>query len=338
MSSRRLTARPLAFRALFVAGVALSLIVGVLGLFPVRSQTPTLEAGHTLEAVPADDPWASIWDGTGSELVPLSAQNVTPPFGGGTIGAITARALHDGQRLFFMVEWEDADVDDSVAGVDLFSDAVALQFPIGDDGAPYTMGGAGLPVNIWQWKAVWQVDVDSGFETIQDRLSDTYVDSYQQEGNPLYRTAEEAGNILAQRDRTTPVENLVAEGWGTLTTAEVQDVQGSGVWREGRWRVLFIRDFESVEPGFASFASGGVTSVAFAVWDGHANDRDGQKSIAPFIQLRLGTETPATPGGQGFTPGTVLLAVAMAIAVAVAVLLIRRVEQMFDDSRGTGSG
>ncbi len=336
MTSRRLPGRPLAIRAIFVSGVAISVIVGVLGLFPVRSQAPALDAEHTREVVPLDDPWASVWDGSDSEVVPLSAQNIAPPFGGGTISSITARALHDGQQLFFMVEWDDNEADDSVAGAHLFSDAAALQFPVGGDDAPYTMGGVGLPVNIWQWKAVWQADIESGFETIQDRLGDTYVDSYQQEGNPLYRTAEEAGNILSQRDRITSVENLVAEGWGTLTTADIQDVDGVGVWRGGQWRVLFVRDLEPAEPGLASFAPGEVTSVAFAVWDGQALDRDGQKSIAPFIQLNLDGEGPVAPGGQGFTPGTVVLAVGLVLAFVFALLLVRRAERMFDESHGSG--
>lgn len=320
MTTRLLLARPATLRAVFVGAVALAVVVGVLGLVPVRSQTPTLDATRTEESVPLNDPWAAIWETADSEVVPLSAQNIAPPFGGGTVSAITARALHDGQRLYFLVEWDDEEVGASVAGADLFSDAAAVQFPIGGVDAPYTMGGAGLPVNIWQWKAVWQADIDSGFETIQDRLSDTYVDTYQQADNPLYRSAESVGNILAQRDRTTPVENLVAEGFGTLTTAEVQDVDGVGIWNDGRWRVLFTRQFEPAEPGLASFAVGELTSVAFAVWDGNALDRDGQKSIAQFIELRLVDVAASTSDEQPISSGVLfLLAIALGLVVVYGV-------------------
>jgi hypothetical protein len=313
----RLLARPATLRIAFVSAVALAVVVGVLGLFPVRSQTPTLDGPRTEEPIPVDDPWAEIWETTSAEIVPLSAQNIAPPFGGGTVSAVTARALHDGQRMYFLVEWDDAGADTSVAGNNLFSDAAALQFPIGDGEAPYTMGGAGLPVNIWQWKAVWQADIESGFETIQDRLSNTYVDDYQQADDPLYRSAEGAGNILAQRDRTTPVENLVAEGFGTLTTADVQDVEGVGAWSDGRWRVLFIREFEPADPELASFGVGEVTSVAFAVWDGNSGDRNGQKSIAQFIELRLVDES-VTPS-DGETAGTVILLTLLVVGLALLV-------------------
>jgi len=329
MNSWRPLARPATVRAVFVGSVALAVVVGVFGIFPVRSQTLTLNALLTEEPIPADDPWADIWEATRGEVVPLSAQNIAPPFGGGTVSAITARALHDGQRLYFLVEWDDEGADTSVAGSNLFSDAAAVQFPIGGVDAPYTMGGAGLPVNIWQWKGVWQADVDSEFETVQDRLGDTYVDGYQQADDPLYRTAEGAGNILAQRDRSTPVENLVAEGFGTLTTAEVQDVEGAGIWDNGQWRVLFIRDLEPAVPELVSFEVGEVTSVAFAVWNGNQGDRNGQKSIAPFIGLQLVDES-VSRSGESANSNVLPALLTIAAALLVGYVVYRRTEKALD--------
>ena len=330
MTSRRLPASTATVRAVFVSAVALAVVVGVFGLFPVRSQTLTLNALRTEESIPADDPWSDIWETTTAEVVPLSAQNIAPPFGGGTVSVITARALHDGERLYFLVEWDDEAVDSSVAGSNLFSDAAAVQFPIGGVDAPYTMGGAGLPVNIWQWKAVWQADIESGFETIQDRLDDTYADTYQNSDDPLFATAEAAGNIVAQRDRTTPVENLVAEGFGTLTTSDVQDVEGSGVWNGGQWRVLFIREFGPADPELASFGVGEATSVAFAVWNGNAGDRNGQKSIAPFIELKLVDDVASVPGEESVSSQLLLLLLTIALALAVAYGITRPAERSSD--------
>ncbi len=318
MTSWPLPASPTAVRAVFVSAVALAVVLGIFGLFPVRSQTLTLNALRTEESIPADYPWADIWEATTAEVVPLSAQNIAPPFGGGTVSAITARALHDGERLYFLVEWSDEAADSTVAGSNLFSDAAAVQFPIGGVEAPYTMGGAGLPVNIWQWKAVWQSDIESGFETTQDRSPNTYVDGYQNSDDPLFNTAGAAGNIVAQRDRTTPVENLVAEGFGTLTTSEIQDVEGSGVWSEGQWRVLFIREFEPADPGLTSFAIGEATPVAFAVWNGGADDRNGQKSIATFITLELVDDEASLPGEESATSQVLLLVLAIVLGLVVA--------------------
>jgi hypothetical protein len=210
-----------------------------------------------------------------------------------------------------------------------FSDAAALQFPIADAATPYTMGGPDLPVNIWQWKAVWQADIDSGFETAADRWPDTYVDDYQHPDDPLYRPAEGLGNLNAERDRATPIEDLIAEGFGTLTTAESQQVVGAGEWRDGRWRVLFSRALSPDDPQLATFGAGSATPVAFAVWDGGAGDRNGQKSIAQFIDvhfveeataLEVPPETPDSPNPLWI----LLLTLTIVVVVSAGLLSIGR--------------
>jgi len=95
-------------RTALVAAVVIAVILGVLGLVPVRSQTLSLEAPRAIEPVPIDDPWASTWDTVPALRVPLSAQNVTPPFGGGSISAVTVRAQHDADAVYFLLEWSDA--------------------------------------------------------------------------------------------------------------------------------------------------------------------------------------------------------------------------------------
>jgi len=271
-----------------VAVAAIGVVLGAVGLAPVRSQTPALDAPQAPAPIADDEPWAAVWESAPALRVPLSAQNIAPPFGGGAVNSVTARAFHDAGRLYVVLEWADGGQDASVAATEDFSDAAALQFPIGSGAAtPYTMGGPGLPVNIWQWKAVWQADIESGFETTADRWPDTLVDLYPHPDDPLYRPAEGLGNLQADRDRSTPIEDLVAEGFGTLTTADAQNVTGSGEWRDGRWRALFARDLDPGSTEATTFAVGATTPVAFAVWDGNAGDRNGEKSIAQFVDLRL---------------------------------------------------
>ncbi len=287
-----------------VVVAAVAVAGGVFGIVPVRSQVPRLEARLTDAIVPMDDPWADVWGGARRQEVPLSAQNVSPPFGGGSVDAIVARALYDGTRVYVLVEWFDPDLDDAVNSATAFSDAVALQFPSASaaDVPPYTMGAEGQPVNIWHWKAVWQADADLGFAGGDDRYPDTAVDDYI-EGldEPEFAPARELGNLLAQTEHASPVENTVAAGFGSLTSAEVQDVDGYGEWRDGRWRALFARDLAAADPSFADFAAGGDTMVAFAVWDGGDGDRNGQKSIAQFIELSLSEEV-AVPVAVGELP------------------------------------
>jgi hypothetical protein len=305
-----------------LGAMVIALVVGALGVLPVRSQALRLEALHATSPVPLDDPWDSVWDDAPRQDVALSQQNIAPPFGGGTIQTLVTRALHDGDRLYLLVEWEDDDLDDAVNGVEEFSDAVAVQFPAASTDAlpPFTMGGPSAPVNIWQWKAVWQTDIETGFSTTQTRYPNTLVDIYPGGDDPLFRTAQYVGNPLAQRDHESPIENLIAEGFGTLTNADVQDVDGSGAWREGRWRALFSRQLEATAEDEASFAVGTTTNVAFAVWDGGSGDRNGQKSIATFIELAVGPDEAAeASGGSGGAQLLIALVIGLTLFAAVAI-------------------
>jgi hypothetical protein len=77
------------------------------------------------------------------------------------------------------------------------------------------------------------------------------------------------------------VEVAGAKGPGSLTTApsSAQVVQGSGAWDRGIW-TLELR--AKLPPEQCK-----GLSVAFAVWDGASNDRNGQKSVSIWHRLDL---------------------------------------------------
>ncbi len=282
--------------AAVVAVAAAGVLIGLLGVAPLRSQLVTLEAARAPSPVPADDPWSGVWDDAPSQEVPLSVQNLVPPFGGGTVDGVVVRAFFDDDRIYVALEWDDPAAEAEVNATEAFTDAAALQFPaVPGSTPPYTMGSTEQPVNIWQWKAVWQHDIDEGFATSATRYPDTYVDYYPNVDDPLFNPAEYVGNPLAKRSHASPIENLVAAGFGTLTSAAVQDVEGAGEWRDGTWRVVFVRPLQAAADGLAGFAVGESTQVAFAVWDGGSGDRNGLKSIAQFIQLDVGPVTAPPP-------------------------------------------
>ena len=181
--------------------------------------------------------------------VALSAQNLTRTMGGGSVAAVQLRAAHDGERLYILSEWPDDTQDAAVDTTTAFTDAAAVEFPAaGTSRLPsFCMGDPGAGVSIWQWKAAWQHDIDSGFATNRARYTAMQVDQYPQDGNPLFQTGLAAGNPLSARKHESPVENLVAAQFGTLTTTDLQDVDGVGRWKDGRWRVLFVRSLEGAE-------------------------------------------------------------------------------------------
>jgi DMSO reductase family type II enzyme heme b subunit len=64
-------------------------------------------------------------------------------------------------------------------------------------------------------------------------------------------------------------------------------VQGSGKWYKGRWSVVFSRTLAATDDGDVALSSGGSVNLGFAVWDGAQMDRNGQKSVTIWHQLKL---------------------------------------------------
>jgi DMSO reductase family type II enzyme heme b subunit len=142
-------------------------------------------------------------------------------------------------------------------------------------------------VNIWQWKAGWQQEVEGHRTDMHDLYASMHVDLYSQT-NTLYRTAEAAHNLMAEPHRS-PVEDANARGFGTLTAQrpEGQNVRGRGVWHDGFWNVVFLRELESPEADDVKFGAGRPAPVAFAVWNGEQRDRNGRKVVSNWYQLVL---------------------------------------------------
>ncbi|HLB05567.1 MAG TPA: ethylbenzene dehydrogenase-related protein [Thermodesulfobacteriota bacterium] len=73
------------------------------------------------------------------------------------------------------------------------------------------------------------------------------------------------------------VENLSAEGFGTLTKSETQYLKGAGKYRDGEWVVVISRSLTASVAD--EIALGQTLPVAFAVWDGGNEERDGFKAV-----------------------------------------------------------
>ena len=59
-------------------------------------------------------------------------------------------------------------------------------------------------------------------------------------------------------------------------------------WRAGRWTLVFRPPLRVEAPDCAGFPAGVSARIAFAVWDGHNQDRAGQPAVTPaFVELTL---------------------------------------------------
>lgn len=277
--------------------IACVILLAFLGSLVAQAQALTAKFVNQ-ELTP--DPTAQIWSQAQPVTIALSPQQIAQPFGGGATKELQVRALHNGRLIAFLLEWADATRDMESSQTDGFSDAVALQFPVelAATTSPF-MGDSRNAVNIWQWQAAWQRDIDEGGLADVDR---TYPPYASEVPYGIY-VGRDVGNWRSQRDHKTPVENLIAQGFGTLTHQELQHVLGRGVWESGRWRVSFVRVLHTGLMGDAGFEAGQKSFVNFAVWDGSSGERGARKSVS-LIWHELTLEALAAEGSLAGSPST----------------------------------
>ena len=223
--------------------------------------------------------------------------------------AIAVRAAHDGKSIAIMMDWTDLTCDSFVLRPQDFADGAAVQFAMPGERGHFAMGEKGRPVNIWHWRIDRQVDLSRHVD-MEDYYPGMVSDNYpmeheygtKQDGWPpanrtlpaqdqdkTFVTGWGAGNPASSPHKTSSVQDLNAAGFGTLEPQPVDDqnVTGRGVWTMGRWKVVFVRPLDGKGDKDVKLRSGSTVDVAFAVWDGSARDRDGQKSVTVWQKLTI---------------------------------------------------
>lgn len=250
-----------------------------------------LKAARIDGPVPADDPDDARWSDGEIRVALLPQSAAAPGKAAVSVPEVTVSALHDGAELGLRLAWEDADCDDQVA-LARYQDAAAVQLPVGERTLPpITMGGPGAPVHLLQWRAAWQRQVDGGGTGVEDVYPRVVRDLDAEEllgpeQAALLSPGYALRNPMSARDRTSPVEEAVAEGFGSLTHMENQRARGRGVWADDGWRVCMAVPLDR-RPDAAAISSGVAWPIAFAVWSGRAGDRGGRKQYTDWISVQL---------------------------------------------------
>ena len=107
--------------------------------------------------------------------------------------------------------------------------------------------------------------------------------------NKTYLTGLAAGNLRSDPTRGLAGSTNQAKGFGTLTLLPrpSQTVHATGIWSEGRWTVVFRRPLQVSADVCLQLSAGEKFSIAFAIWDGAARDRDGQKLVSIWHDLEI---------------------------------------------------
>lgn len=271
----------------------------VAAVAPVTAADADLVVRRTTASLEASNPHAPCWTGVTGLEIPLLPQNVTMPvITNAVVPTASLAALTDGSNIAWRVAWADPSPDGNV-DTSRFTDGVALQFPLSEN-AGFTMGQEGGAVQILHWKALWQLDVDAGFQDVQDLHPNYWSDLYwfaegqlpfpipEAFGDPRslqWFIAQQAGNPMAVFSRSQPVEELVAEGFGTLTHQPESATTAKGAWKDGRWAVVFTRPLLTTDPLDYRFEAGAGGTVAVAVWEGGAGQVGGRKQYSMWSRF-----------------------------------------------------
>ncbi|MFQ5970563.1 MAG: ethylbenzene dehydrogenase-related protein, partial [Nitrososphaerales archaeon] len=339
----------------------------ILGTFSGADQPgPTITSVFVNQHV-SIDPNSSLWDDAPSATVSLNGQNITIPIlFNPTVTSINVRSMNNGTWIGFWLEWADPTESSAALATHQFRDSIGVVFPTTDAKTFIAMGGPNTPVNIMHWKADWQKDID--LNRYQDREDaypnmalDLYLGADEEKGevlnyDPKTQDPSEMGtgdpripvtelNIDYQPgmaagafggdywlDKISPIEELVAEGFGTLTTQEQQNTLGKGVYENGIWKVVMLRPMLTGDMTDKQFEPGEKTNIAFAIWDGGNEEVNGRKSVALWHNFEVeqgvvGQEPlvvpPAAEGASMMVVSAIIIGVA-AVAAAVIFYFAKR--------------
>lgn len=216
---------------------------------------------------------------------------------------LSVQAVHDGKAICIRMSWADRSANRDSARSEDFEDAIALELFRGTTEPFVGMGAAGAPVDLWFWDADRQSanDVEKvNPDVVVDAypFSETVVASaeYDRAGTrteaqpPISLPALAAGNQIVPTNTTRAGSSLATAGPGSVTFRPVKSqlVDARGQWAEGRWTVVMTRALkvDAANAG-VSLEPGEKVSMAFAIWDGGAKDRDGKKLVSIWQDCEL---------------------------------------------------
>jgi hypothetical protein len=239
------------------------------------------------------DPEDKAWERAPEHVAKLVPQDlVEPRLMNTSTSEVKVRAITNGSEVAFRMEWLDGDKNDA-PGPGKFSDACAVQIPAQlDKEAPDPqMGGQGKIVQVTYWRADWEASVNGRRDGIRDLYPNASIDHYPFEAKSLdrgsdaqkamalrYAPAHTLGNLRAG-PRSSAVEDLTANGPGTLTPAISRGSKGKGIHGQEGWSVVISRKLpEGLGPRQR-------TQVALAVWQGSRQEAGARKMRSGWIPL-----------------------------------------------------
>jgi DMSO reductase family type II enzyme heme b subunit len=252
-----------------------------------------------------DDP---VWDAVRPSYVPLVGQVIEAPRQfSPTVDGAWVRAMHDGEELAVLVEWNDPS-ESPDAGWDEWQAKIAPVLYA--DGAPVA-SEAPMPDGL---AIQFPPAVPDGMERPYLLMGDAR--------NPVY---------LWHWDSEGGVTEMRARGLGELEPLDGGWVDGAAAWDDGRWRLMIRRPLSTGDPAVLTFEEGVAIPLGIFAWDGSSAEDAIRGSISSWYFVYL--EEPKSAGVY-LIP---LLAAALTgvLGFAVAARAQRRAEGSLEEAAQT---
>ncbi len=235
------------------------------------------------------------WDTAPTHLSKLVLQDLVEPRQMEiTTQEVQVKSITNGTEIAFRIEWID-ETNNDMAKPHNFIDGCAVQIPVKimESVPAPQMGETGKTVQMSFWRADWQAIVDGRADEITSIYPNSKPDHYpfnakSLENNPdtqkevalRYAPARSLGNNR-QGPRQQPVEDLIAEGPGTITPSPQTFSKGKGVRTATGWAVVISRPLPD------GFTKEKPSQIAFAIWEGSKGETGARKMRTGWINLTM---------------------------------------------------
>lgn len=238
------------------------------------SEVKVVLKSKLVKGVLPDNPNDPSWESVDSITIPLTGQVITSlRLQNPSVDYITIKSFYNEQEIVFLLEWDDRTKNDLHKEIPKYENSTSE---------------SAYPEIIFQPQD----------EMFRDSVGIQFpVEIYEGSQKPyfLLGDVDRPVNIWKYKSDLQEVEEIIATGYENPIRTEAlenQNVEGKGIWNNGKWKVVMKRKLKTNENENITFEIGKLIPFSFYVWDGSNNEKELKSSISTWYYLLLESPVP----------------------------------------------
>jgi len=233
-----------------------ALIVAFTLLMFATANAADIKAVKVKGAIPTDPDnpfWSERYGPTALKhvIIDMDPQMITNPmWPNPSTKYVFVKAATNGKEIAVHLEYNDPTRNDIMVQSQQYRDQAAIMFPVNQGGEepPFTMGGDGERVNIWQWKATWDKEgAGSNDNSAMSDMEDQYKYMVMGTGSYyMYEPGGKASGIDTAHSSGTKSASRASQGAGNISkrASNIDFGMGKneGVFNAGRYSKNILSD------------------------------------------------------------------------------------------------